>query len=124
LIRSDLADLGETPSAVDSPRSLDIDGAAAAFGVRYVIEGSALGGAVLARTVQQALGADAPTRYLNVHGSELGARWRAFMAELAAWDKSATSADKTRACDTARAVFACYRAAFERNGALAVASAT
>lgn len=121
LLRADLSDLGETADTIAPQRTLTIASSGEAFGLRYVIEGSALGGAVLARNVEQALGKDAPTRYLTVHGSELGSRWRAFMSELNEWDKTATSAEKSQACDTAGAVFACYREAFERSSALLLA---
>lgn len=118
LLRADLAQLGAHEGTTRSVPVPVLDNAAAVFGARYVIEGSSLGGAVISRSVQAALGADAPVRYLTVHGAELGARWRAFMNELDAWGKNATEQDRVTACDAARAVFACYRAAFERAGAL------
>ncbi len=121
LLRADLNDLGDEADTIAPQSTLTIASPGEAFGVRYVVEGSALGGAVLARSVEQALGKSAPTRYLTVHGGELGSRWRAFMNELSEWDKTATSAEKTQACDTASAVFACYRGAFERSSALSLA---
>lgn len=122
LIQADLSDLGAEPAAAMANDSPPIDSAARAWGARYVIEGSALGGVHLARGVQQALGGSTPVRYLTVHGSELGSRWRAFTSALNAWGQTATPAEKSAACDTAGAVFAWYREAFARTGALSLGS--
>lgn len=74
LIADDLAELGEaTPRALalSPPRTT-----AAAWGMLYVIEGSRLGGAVLAPQVAAGL----PTHYLGaVHGN---GEWRAFRDRL------------------------------------------
>ena len=122
LIQADLHDLNSDVGPAIADHSPPIDSTARAWGARYVIEGSALGGVVLARGVQQVVGDGAPVRYLTVHGAELGARWRAFMAALNAWGQNATATEKSAACDTAGAVFAWYREAFAATGALATDS--
>ncbi|QTD45849.1 biliverdin-producing heme oxygenase [Ottowia testudinis] len=66
--------------------------AAARLGVRYVIEGSHLGGKVLRRRWSERL-APHPLNYLNAGG---GSRWAAFLTELAgrAW----TAGERAAAC--------------------------
>lgn len=51
------------------------------WGVRYVLEGSKLGGQVLFRRLAGAL-APHPLGYLRGAGRDVGARWSAFLAEL------------------------------------------
>jgi len=55
--------------------------AAARIGLRYVIEGSSLGGAVIAARVRETLDLDATrgARFFHGHGDETGPRWRAFL---------------------------------------------
>jgi heme oxygenase len=79
-IRDDLADLGAewVPRAALLPPTRDIG---SLFGVLYVFEESALSGVVLARQVEEALGA-VPTRYLRFYGSALGSMWSAFCTSL------------------------------------------
>ena len=117
LIRADLAELGSSLSNLREGR-FQIENLAQAYGARYVVEGSALGGAVLARTFQKALGPSAGSmRYLTMHGDRLAEHWRAFMIELEGWGKVITPEMRSEACGTARAVFDLYEAAFEAAGA-------
>lgn len=77
---------------------------ALAWGVRYVIEGSRLGGQVLYRRLAPAL-APHPLDYLLGAGARTGARWRSFLAELqAALD---TPARVAAACQGAVLAFEC-----------------
>lgn len=57
------------------------DEQAYAWGLSYVVEGSALGGQVLHRRLAEAL-APHPLRYLLGQGAETGRRWRAFTTAL------------------------------------------
>ncbi|WP_254926123.1 biliverdin-producing heme oxygenase [Bordetella genomosp. 11] len=60
----------------------DIDRSRAyALGVMYVIEGSQLGGRMMAKRLQQAW-PDRPFHYMEGYGPELGALWKAFTAFL------------------------------------------
>ena len=74
------------------------EGAAAVLGVRYVIEGSHLGGQVLRRQLAQRL-APHPLAYLD----QAAGRWPAFLRELAGerW----THAQRRSACDAAVLAF-------------------
>jgi heme oxygenase len=86
LLGEDLAALGtdaRDPQPSDAP-AISLPSLAAAWGAAYVVEGSALGGQVLAGRVRTALGEDISTRYLSFRGSETGARWRRFIGQLAA----------------------------------------
>ncbi len=63
---------------------MPMPGLAAAFGAMYVVEGSTLGGAIIARLVERRLGlsADAGCGYFRCYGSEVGSMWRSFGARL------------------------------------------
>ncbi|NUZ07000.1 biliverdin-producing heme oxygenase [Piscinibacter koreensis] len=84
-LQRDMAALGNAaprePMAL--PR-LHIDSADAAWGSLYVLEGSALGGQVIARRVGRELGITPATgaAYFAGWGIETGARWRAFCERL------------------------------------------
>lgn len=92
---------------------------AEAFGCAYVLEGSTLGGVVLARAVQPALGlGDEGTSYLRLRGERTGELWRGFVARLEDFGAHASAADHAAACELAAATFDAYRDAFARAGAL------
>lgn len=117
-LRADLASLGVNTGPTELTASPHVASMAARCGARYVIEGSALGGAVLARGLEPALGLQGKAlAYLKLYGDELPSHWRAFVAALEHWGKSATLEMRAEACNTARAVFGSYRAAFEQSGA-------
>jgi heme oxygenase len=103
-IGDDLAALGSPlPAPLDAP---PLDGAAACWGAAYVLEGSRLGGAFLARQVAETL----PKSYLAT--VQPPGRWRAFLSALDA--KLATPQDIASAGATARAVFALFGEAGRR----------
>ena len=103
-LRSDLARM----HADDDATSIDLrlpENAAEAHGCAYVVEGSALGGRVLAPIVERALGF-APgeaTRYLRLRGDATGSHWRAWVARIDAFGRDASDAERTSACR-----FACH----------------
>jgi heme oxygenase len=87
LLAQDLAALGMTKAELTAlpvcpPPSLD--GAAAALGSLYVMEGSTLGGAVIRRHVARRLGLDRDSgcAYFSGYGAATGAMWRSFLARL------------------------------------------
>lgn len=81
---------------------------AAALGSMYVIEGSTLGGAVISRQVEQALGLEAASgcAYFRSYGRETGRMWTAFRAYLLARAQPGTEdevvAGATRTFDSLR----------------------
>jgi len=101
LLAQDLAALG-----MDMPVPLAIAlpvGAAERAGMLYVIEGSRLGGGLLARQVPAGL----PSAYLSA--THLPGEWRALLTRL---DEETEGDGRLRdAVETARATFALYRSA-------------
>jgi heme oxygenase len=115
-LRSDLLALGtSTPQAslplhrADEPATV-----AAAWGTAYVVEGSALGGLVLAQRVQLALGADVPLRYLLLRGAGTKAYWREFLSGLSQFALGAPEEAHAQAVAAARRTFDLYSSAFQR----------
>jgi heme oxygenase len=98
---ADLAALGvEAPPLLPQPIfSTD----ASLWGAAYVLEGSKLGGAMLARSVP----VDLPLRYLSPHGPKTG--MKAFMDAL----DNAPVTDPSKAVAAARSVFALFHKAAE-----------
>jgi heme oxygenase len=116
-VRADLAHLGiEEPTGrllVPSPGAL-----AEAYGCAYVLEGSALGGLVLARIVEENLGEDVPTSYLRLREPGTARKWREWLERLDAWSASASQEDADAACDTAAATLDAYTESLIRTGAI------
>jgi heme oxygenase len=107
LLVADLADLGaHTAPLLPVPA---FEGDAALWGAAYVLEGSKLGGAMLAKRVPASL----PSRYLAPLGPKSGAR--SFMDAL-----DSSGIDEARAVEAARTVFALFRNAAELQLELAV----
>lgn len=106
-LHADLTALAAGPSPAVATFSIASE--AEGIGAAYVIEGSALGGLVLAGKVRAALGVDAPVRYLQLRGAETAARWRWFLQRLrdvdARWSE-ALVASATAAASRAFSVYA------------------
>lgn len=84
LLRADLEALGMPPAALTTaprcaglPRTPDLP---AAIGCLYVLEGSTLGGQLIARHVERTLGYTAGSggAFFNSYGAEVGPRWKEF----------------------------------------------
>jgi len=79
-LRRDLAALGSTPpERGDGGASLQLGSEAEALGAWYVMEGAALGGAVIARHLRQRLGEDLPVAHFAGRGD---GRWLRFLRHL------------------------------------------
>lgn len=96
-----------------------LDTRAQRFGCLYVLEGSSLGGAVIARHLREHLGITDCTggRYFAGYGARTGSMWNAFRASLTAYAYACQCADRTgtdSATDSAteREVVAGARSAF------------
>jgi len=102
-LRADLAALGIDAAALPCSTELpDLRPVGRALGALYVLEGSTLGGQVLAREVTRGA-AGAPTAFLYGAGDAAGERWRTFcrFAERLAEGRPDLAADAvTAACDT------------------------
>jgi len=87
LLQRDLGALGlpETTQARLPRAWLPVPGTIPAYwGIRYVVDGSALGGRVIARTVAARIGLDADSglAYFEGVGAEAGAAWRRMCARM------------------------------------------
>lgn len=101
-LRQDLQQLGVEPAP--AVRFGPLDGAAAAWGSVYVMEGSALGGQLIARTLAQAgLDASHGAAYFHGWGGATGAMWRE-ARQLLASELQAPAA-LAQACGAARQTF-------------------
>lgn len=106
-LASDLAALGRA----STPRPVSLRGpssTAEAYGCAYVLEGSTLGGLVLASMVRRDLGDDAPVAYLTLRGAQTRPAWQAFLRDLADFGARATDREHEAAVDTAMATFDAY----------------
>jgi heme oxygenase len=105
------AALSEDFAALDAPMPPPVpftmaDTAAARWGALYVLEGSRLGGAMLARMV----GADLPAAYLR--STHAAGKWRSLLANM---DQAInTERELDEAVTSAKAVFVAYRRAAEQ----------
>lgn len=98
--------------AARAVQRLRMDGAPAAFGSMYVIEGSALGGQVVARHLarEHGIGADDGGSYFAAWGERTGAMWRDFCEHL---DAAVQPGDLPLACEAAVATFDALAELFE-----------
>ncbi|HEX4506770.1 MAG TPA: biliverdin-producing heme oxygenase [Alphaproteobacteria bacterium] len=103
LLLRDLSDLGAAPEP--SPANLSMTEPAAQWGCLYVLEGSRLGGSVLAQRVVAGL----PTRYLSA--GHTGGSWRIFQTALEAAAGPAETAWIEAAVAAARSVFELFEEA-------------
>jgi heme oxygenase (biliverdin-IX-beta and delta-forming) len=106
----------ESESGSDTWQPTDV---AEAMGCAYVVQGSSLGGLVLAKLVQDKLGITGEaTSYLRGHGPRTKDTWREFMAQLDAWGENALPAERQAAARGALTAFAAYSQCFADEGLL------
>lgn len=116
-LRHDLAALGEPHDVAPAADLPNIDTTAAAYGAAYVLQGSMLGGSIIARTLQ--LNSQIPGgsfTYLQPPGVSIGPVWRAFTMRLDAFGSAASAADHQAAIDAAQRTFVGFAAAIAREG--------
>jgi heme oxygenase len=114
-LERDLTDLGVLPQKLPVLSLPELADVAALFGALYVLEGSTLGGTVLARRLEAELGA-LPTRYLRIYGLETAAKWRTFLAAL---ETFAALDERQRVARAAHRMFETIEAWFEQGGLFA-----
>jgi heme oxygenase len=120
-LRKDLTALGLSEQQIDAlPLCRDLpllNNRAQLLGLMYVMEGATLGGQVLRRMMKDKLGVEADNggEFLDVYGSATGARWKAFLAQLAAFD---SPEHNPQVVAEARLTFACFHTWLERAGVL------
>lgn len=107
-------DLARLPNVEDTPpaqRIPRIPDTAAVFGALYVLEGSTLGGQVIAGMLQKSTDdAALPLRYFRSYGEETRARWQAFRTALNAFADDAHPDAADRILAGANDTFTAYRA--------------
>jgi heme oxygenase len=109
LIEADLAALDAAPADGPAPDLDALRGAAEGWGSLYVMEGSTLGGLVIAKALRDAPWAPAAgLAYFHAHGRETAAVWRETCAALEA---AGETLDPERIVAGARATFASLGAA-------------
>jgi heme oxygenase (biliverdin-IX-beta and delta-forming) len=107
LLRSDLVRLGidaDRPVAV----STDVDPLTTGLGWLYVLEGSRLGGAVLARHACAALGDDLPVAFFSSNGRSAGRGWSDLLQCVDAFGSRATPRRRGQVVTSARLAFATF----------------
>lgn len=126
---ADLVALGLTPQRIAGlplcRGAPNLSGPSEALGALYVLEGSTLGGQIIARRVARDLGLAPHTgcAYYAAHGRETGTMWRDTRARLAAQAESGPAAADAMV-SSARATFAALRAWLREDRALADAAAS
>ena len=114
---ADLAHLGPEDPPDDAPGMEAVDSLAAAFGAAYVLQGSLLGGAVIARAVRDRLGlADQGTQYLRLYAGGLAHAWRQFVNALDAFGAHGSDDERRVTKAMAGQTFRAFAAALEREG--------
>lgn len=105
LVRADLAALGVAERCETPVKLPALPSVAAAFGSLYVLEGSALGGQVIARELaRHGIGPQAGGSYFAGAGPATGARWRAFRVLLED-EVGGDAAARAQACRAAGGTF-------------------
>ena len=99
------AELGGAPAPAREPRELDR--LAGGLGCLYVLEGSALGGRIVARRARAALGEQLPVAFFSGAGrADPGAAWHSLQASIDAFGALYGDAAGRRAVAVARQTFA------------------
>jgi heme oxygenase len=115
-LEADLRVLGvRSPEALPRCEDLpDLPGLPQAFGCLYVMEGATLGGQIITRHIQRVLGIGPENggRFFHSYGDDVGARWKAFRAALAAYATSPSVEDEVvrAAAETFEKLHAWYTA--------------
>lgn len=111
-LAADLRALGAPPSALDaaSPHVPHVGDVASALGALYVLEGSTLGGRVVARHVTAALPVTAADgcAFLASAGTHVGRSWRSFRHAVEAYAAARDDAVAQAIVDGARATFVAF----------------
>jgi len=104
-------EIAAIPECVELP---ELTSAARGIGCLYVLEGSTLGGAVIARQLKRVLkiGADQGGRFYASYGEQLSLMWGRFGAAADDYCDNTVAADQ--ACAAARDTFGCFEAWFQR----------
>ena len=118
-IEQDLADLGwprPTPVVGTPTDPLRMTSLADGLGCLYVIEGSAIGGRVIAARARAALGPDLATAFFADPARNTGQDWNALRAALDAFGAGAGAAARRSVIDAAHRTFGAFATVVVREG--------
>jgi len=112
MLRRDLAQLAPDRPDPGVPALPRLPGAGAAYGSLYVLEGSALGGQLIARRAAERFGFDdrRGAAFFHGHGERTGAMWREFRERL---ETAVAPHERADACAAAVATFDTLRDNFD-----------
>lgn len=103
----DIRDAGLPKPEFDICRELPaIDSAEQAIGALYVLEGSTLGGRIIAGMIHRQLGPATPTGYFNGYGEENSHMWQAYKEFL---DQPRTAEQTSAILEGAKATFITFK---------------
>jgi heme oxygenase len=110
LLIADLAELGVAEPWRAGAATPELERFAQAFGALYVVEGSRLGGRVLARQTLAAIGAPAASAlsFLRGPGTEVGRMWTEVRTALAGFAADSDAATHDDVIAGARETFRCF----------------
>ncbi|MHA3787066.1 biliverdin-producing heme oxygenase [Flavobacterium hauense] len=98
LLEKDLKALGNFTESSSKPVSSLLDNPSIAFalGIMYVIEGSSLGGRVILKNINAALGHDIENgaAYFGGYGGQTGSYWKNFLGMLTEYETENNNADE------------------------------
>lgn len=103
----DIKNSGLPKPAPDNCRDLPaIDSTTQALGALYVLEGSTLGGRIIAGMIHRTLGDDTPTSYFDGYGGDNSRMWQTLKDVL---DQPRTAEEQTAITDSAKATFLTFK---------------
>lgn len=99
LLEQDLKALGYTKANTEAkPLSASLENSSKAFamGIFYVVEGSSLGGRVILKNINAALGHDIENgaSYFGGYGGQTGSHWKNFLVQLTQYEAQNNNADE------------------------------
>jgi heme oxygenase len=116
-LRADLSHLGSDSLPSGAPGMAPAGSMAEAFGAAYVLQGSLLGGAVIARLAHSRLGVgEEGTTYVRLYGDGLARAWRQFAQALEEFGTYRSDAERQVVVAGAERTFEGFGAALEREG--------
>jgi heme oxygenase len=82
LIKEDLEELGQLETSTVCGDLPSIDSHHAALGALYVLEGSTLGGKIIAKIIAENTGSTAALKFFQGYGEKTGSMWKNFLTYL------------------------------------------
>jgi len=116
LLEADLRILGLSEAQIETlPKAaIELDTQAQRMGAMYVMEGSTLGGMVIAKHIHKTLGLDPQNgaSFFQPYGQTLSARWKSFLAAFTDYTLSEQAEQEviTAATDTFKGIYHWFRA--------------